>query len=144
MFCRNCLQFNRQFCSALPIQYTPYTRLGERIRWRVGRTNSSTLVLGCADTNERQSSTDFPSTTREPAAQKRKLTETLAESRLPTLPTQELQEDEDACTVDEINCVGAHRDARRIFSGGHRRRKGSVVGGHHGECGARAYNGFWG
>jgi len=23
----------------------------------------------------------------------------------------------------------------------HRRRKGSVVGGHHGECGARAYNG---
>ena len=25
--------------------------------------------------------------------------------------------------------------------GTHRRRKGSVVGGHHGECGARAYNG---
>ena len=24
---------------------------------------------------------------------------------------------------------------------GHRRRKGSVVEGHHGECGARAYNG---
>jgi len=24
---------------------------------------------------------------------------------------------------------------------GHRRRKGSVVGGHHGECGARTYNG---
>ena len=23
----------------------------------------------------------------------------------------------------------------------HRRRKGSVVGGHHGECGARAYKG---
>jgi len=23
----------------------------------------------------------------------------------------------------------------------HRRRKGSVVGGHHGDCGARAYNG---
>ena len=28
-----------------------------------------------------------------------------------------------------------------FFPGGHRRRKGSVVGGHHGECGARAYNG---
>jgi len=28
-----------------------------------------------------------------------------------------------------------------FFQGGHRRRKGSVVGGHHGECGARAYNG---
>jgi len=27
-----------------------------------------------------------------------------------------------------------------FFPGGHRRRKGSVVGGHHGECGARAYN----
>jgi len=26
----------------------------------------------------------------------------------------------------------------------HRRRKGSVVGGHHGECGARAYNGGMG
>ena len=25
--------------------------------------------------------------------------------------------------------------------GTHRRRKGSVVGGHHGECGAQAYNG---
>ena len=30
---------------------------------------------------------------------------------------------------------------RNFFPGGHRRRKGSVVGGHHGECGARAYNG---
>ena len=30
----------------------------------------------------------------------------------------------------------------RDFFQGHRRRKGSVVGGgHHGECGARAYNG---
>jgi len=77
-------------------------------------------VLGCVDTNERQSSTDFPSTTREPAAQKRKLTETLAESRLPTLPTQELQEDEDACTVDEINCMGAHKGARRGAIGGGR------------------------
>jgi len=31
-----------------------------------------------------------------------------------------------------------------FFPGGHRRRKGSVVGGHHGECGARAYNGGMG
>jgi len=28
-----------------------------------------------------------------------------------------------------------------FFQVGHRRRKGSVVGGHHGECGARVYNG---
>jgi len=28
-----------------------------------------------------------------------------------------------------------------FFPGGHRRRKGSVFGGHHDECGARAYNG---
>jgi len=36
-----------------------------------------------------------------------------------------------------------HRGAHRIFfpGDGHRRRKGSVIGGHHGECGARAYNG---
>ena len=27
------------------------------------------------------------------------------------------------------------------FSWTHRQRKGSVVGGHHGQCGARAYNG---
>ena len=33
---------------------------------------------------------------------------------------------------------GAHRI---FFQGGHRRWKGSVVGWHHGECGARAYNG---
>jgi len=34
------------------------------------------------------------------------------------------------------------RGAYRIFPGeGHRRPKGSVFGGHHGECGARAYNG---
>ena len=47
--------------------------------------------------------------------------------------------------------VSANRRCRRqgrpqdFFPGeGHRRRKGSVVGGHHGECGARADNGSLG
>jgi len=39
----------------------------------------------------------------------------------------------------------AVRGATGFFPGeGHRRRKMSVVGGHHGECGARAYNGSLG
>jgi len=35
-------------------------------------------------------------------------------------------------------CQGRPQD---FLQGGHKRRKGSVVGGYHGECGAQAYNG---
>jgi len=42
-----------------------------------------------------------------------------------------------------VNLPHGTRGAHRIFfpGEGHRRRKESVVGGHHGECRARAYNG---
>ena len=39
-------------------------------------------------------------------------------------------------------CLGVKQGRPQDFlQGGHRRRKGSVVGGPHGKCGARAYNG---
>ena len=51
-------------------------------------------------------------------------------------------------TVVDFDCISCNLvSCNKVVtktSTKHRRRKGSVVGRHHGECGARAYNGFWG
>ena len=62
---------------------------------------------------------------------------TTARGHLPRLDTAHRQSYTRHYT--QLSARGAHRI---FFPGeGHRRRNGSAVGGHHGECGARAYNG---